>query len=334
MLIIKDLTKKYGNHTAVDSLNLQIEDGHIYGFLGPNGAGKSTTMNMITGYIAPTSGEVIIDGIRMADSPEKVKKNIGYLPEIPPVYMDMTVNEYLRFASELKSVPKAERGGEIERVKEKLDLKDVEGRLIRNLSKGYRQRVGFAQAIMGNPKLLILDEPMVGLDPKQIIEIRDLIKELGKNHTIILSSHILSEISAVCDHIMIISHGKLVCEDSPENLISGKDKEVKLNILADGLPEVVLEAISPVCAGLSVEVNAEGDLTRISISSENDLRRDVFFALAGKSIPILEMTINKNSLEEIFLELTENSEESEEAEEAEESEETEEGEEENHESDI
>ena len=203
MIEVKNLVKKYGDHTAVDHLNFTVEKGKIYGFLGPNGAGKSTTMNMITGYIASTEGEILIDGHNILDEPEVAKKKIGYLPEIPPLYQDMTVLEYLKFAAELKVIPKEQREQNIKEVMSTTKLEDMKRRLIKNLSKGYKQRVGLAQALLGYPEVIILDEPTVGLDPKQIIEIRDLIKSLGQKHTVILSSHILSEVSAVCDHVLI-----------------------------------------------------------------------------------------------------------------------------------
>ena len=218
MIEVKDLVKRYSKNTAVDHLNFHVQKGQIYGFLGPNGAGKSTTMNMMTGYLAPTEGQILINGYDVAEEPMEARKCIGYLPEIPPLYPDMTVLEYLRFAAELKQVPKNERSTEIERVMDETRIKDMENRLIRHLSKGYKQRVGLAQALLGDPEVLILDEPMVGLDPKQIIEIRELIRGLGQKHTVILSSHILSEISSICDHVLIISNGKLVASDTPENL--------------------------------------------------------------------------------------------------------------------
>ena len=218
MIEVKELVKRYSGNIAVDHLNFHVEKGQIYGFLGPNGAGKSTTMNMMTGYLAPTEGQIRINGHDVAEDPMEARKSIGYLPEIPPLYPDMTVLEYLRFAAELKRIPKQERGSEVERVMGETRIKDMENRLSRHLSKGYKQRVGLAQALLGDPEVLILDEPMVGLDPKQIIEIRELIRSLGKKHTVILSSHILSEITSVCDHVLIISHGKLVASDTPENL--------------------------------------------------------------------------------------------------------------------
>ena len=202
MIEVRNLVKKYGNHVAVNHLNFTVEKGKIYGFLGPNGAGKSTTMNMITGYIASTEGEIMIDGHNILEEPEVAKKKIGYLPEIPPLYLDMTVQEYLSFAAELKGISKEKRKSNIEEVMSTTKVTEVKYRLIKNLSKGYRQRVGLAQALLGYPEIIILDEPTVGLDPKQIIEIRDLIKNLGRKHTVILSSHILSEVSAVCDQVL------------------------------------------------------------------------------------------------------------------------------------
>ena len=215
---VRDLVKRYGKHVAVDHLNFRVKKGQIYGFLGPNGAGKSTTMNMLTGYLAATEGTILIDGHDVSEEPMEARRCIGYLPEIPPLYLDMTPREYLKFAAELKGIPKEKREGAVEKAMDRTQICDVQERLIRHLSKGYRQRVGLAQALLGDPEVLILDEPMVGLDPKQIIEIRELIRSLGKKHTIILSSHILSEITSICDHVMIISHGKLVASDTPENL--------------------------------------------------------------------------------------------------------------------
>ena len=309
MIEVSNLTKKYGDHVAVNDLSFTIETGQIYGFLGPNGAGKSTTMNMMTGYLAPTAGKIVINGVDIKDNPEEAKKNIGYLPELPPVYMDMTVNEYLKFVAELKQVPREERKAQIEEVKNMTKVKDVENRLIKNLSKGYRQRVGLAQAIIGYPEVIILDEPMVGLDPKQIIEIRDLIKELGKNHTVILSSHILSEISAVCDHILIISKGNLVAHDSPENLMAGTDKKSTVIVTAKAdvaACEDILKGFENISA--STQFNAEDGETKMTIESTNgdDIREKLFFAFADRRIAIVEMTKPvTHTLEDVFLELTE-----------------------------
>ncbi|HIT65867.1 MAG TPA: ABC transporter ATP-binding protein [Candidatus Merdisoma merdipullorum] len=218
MIEVRDLVKRYGKHVAVDHLNFRVKRGQIYGFLGPNGAGKSTTMNMLTGYLAATEGKILIDGHDVSEEPMEARRCIGYLPEVPPLYLDMTPYEYLQFVAELKGLPKEKRQDMIDKAMEQTQIEDMQERLIRHLSKGYRQRVGLAQALLGDPEVLILDEPMVGLDPKQIIEIRELIRSLGKKHTVILSSHILSEITSICDHVMIISHGKLVASDTPENL--------------------------------------------------------------------------------------------------------------------
>lgn len=225
MIEIKNLVKKYGNHVAVNDISFTVEPGRIYGFLGPNGAGKSTTMNMITGYIGNTSGSIIVNGHDVFAEPEEAKKCIGYLPEIPPLYMEMTVMEYLCFVAGLKKIQKSERLKQIDEAIQLTKLEDVKERMIKNLSKGYKQRVGLAQAILGFPEIIILDEPTVGLDPVQIIEIRDLIKELGKKHTVILSSHILSEIQAVCDYVFIISKGKLVASDTTANLLANMTAE-------------------------------------------------------------------------------------------------------------
>ena len=218
MIEVKHLCRKYGEHRAVDDLSFTIENGYVYGFLGPNGAGKSTTMNMITGCLAATSGQVLIDGYDIFEDAQEAKKRIGYLPEIPPLYQDMTVREFLNFVAKAKGVPKQALDEQLFSVVSLVGLEEVEERLIKNLSKGYKQRVGIAQALLANPEIIILDEPTVGLDPKQIIEVRDLIRELGKDHTVILSSHILSEVRSVCDRILIISKGKLVANDTPENL--------------------------------------------------------------------------------------------------------------------
>ena len=237
MIEISHLVKKYGGHYAVKDLDVTIQDGRIYGFLGPNGAGKSTTMNIITGYLAPTSGEVKIDGYDIMKEPEAAKKRIGYLPEVPPLYPDMTVGEYLRFAAQLKKIPSGQRAKEVQRCMELAQLSEVKNRLIANLSKGYKQRVGLAQAVLGNPGIIILDEPTVGLDPKQMIEIRQLICSLGEKHTVILSSHILSEVSAVCDEILIISQGKLVASDTPEGLAEKQKGASILKLSAKGRKE-------------------------------------------------------------------------------------------------
>ena len=309
MIEVTNLTKKYGDHIAVDHLSFRVEKGQIYGFLGPNGAGKSTTMNIITGYLAATEGTVTIDGKDIQKDPEEAKRAIGYLPELPPLYVDMTVREYLEFVAELKKVPKKEREQQISEVMEMTQITDMQQRLIKNLSKGYRQRVGLAQAILGYPEVIILDEPTVGLDPKQIIEIRDLIRKLGEDHTVILSSHILSEVSAVCDHIMIIAHGKLVASDSPENLQKLMSGSMELNLEVKGSAAAVKSALQEISQIDRIEENTEAskNVAKLKvISKENaDIREQVFYALADAKLPILEMTHAEKSLEDIFLELTE-----------------------------
>lgn len=308
MIEVKDLTKKYGSHIAVDHLSFRVETGQIYGFLGPNGAGKSTTMNIITGYLAASGGTVTVNGKDIQKEPEAVKKSIGYLPEIPPVYVDMTVKEYLQFAAELKKIPRAQRAESVGKVMEMTQITDMGGRLIKNLSKGYRQRVGLAQAILGDPEVIILDEPTVGLDPKQIIEIRDLIRSLGKNHTVILSSHILSEVSAVCDHIMIISHGKLVASDSPEGLQRLMSGSGWLEMEIKGAWEQISAALSTVENLASVENYGEKEegcvQVHITAAENKDVREEVFYALAEARLPILSMHYSEKTLEDIFLELT------------------------------
>lgn len=307
MIEVSNLVKKYGDHTAVDHLSFQIEKGKIYGFLGPNGAGKSTTMNMITGYIASTEGKVMIDGHDILEEPEAAKKCIGYLPEMPPLYFDMTVLEYMKFAADLKKIPRNQKDKQIKEVMDMVKITDMKDRLIKNLSKGYRQRVGLAQAILGYPEVIILDEPTVGLDPKQIIEIRDLIKSLSKKHTVILSSHILSEVSAVCDYVMIISHGHLVASDTPENLAKLMEGENTLELTIKGSRteiEGMLNAI-PEIAEKNFTDNENG-LVQVSLKTEGneDVREKLFYACAENQCPILRMENTHVSLEDIFLELT------------------------------
>lgn len=308
MIEINHLVKKYGSHVAVDDLSLTVEPGKIYGFLGPNGAGKSTTMNIITGYLAATSGEVKINGFDVLKQPEEAKKCVGYLPELPPLYMDMTVKEYLDFVAELKKLEKSLRAGYVKEAMKITKTEEVSGRLIRNLSKGYRQRVGFAQAVLGYPEILILDEPTVGLDPKQIIEIRDLIKELGKKHTIILSSHILSEISAVCDHVFIISHGKLVASDSTENLserMTGA-QEIELLVKAEeDTAETAIREIAQVERCEKTESKEDGTVQLlVTAKKDADVRESIYYTCVEHHMPILEMKAASKSLEDVFLELT------------------------------
>ena len=299
--------KKYGNHLAVDHLNFTIEEGHIYGFLGPNGAGKSTTMNIMTGYLGATEGEVLINGHDILKEPEEAKKQIGYLPELPPLYMDMTVREYMEFAAELKKIPKAKRAESIDDVEKLVKIKDVEKRLIKNLSKGYRQRVGLAQAVLGFPEIIILDEPSVGLDPKQIIEIRELIRKLAKKHTVILSSHILAEVREVCDYIMIISKGKLVASDTPENLerYLGESGliEIETRTEASKVKEVLKNV--PGIEKVSLKIDASGITSgQIREKRGQDIREELFTTFAEKKMPLLKLNPVQVSLEDVFMELT------------------------------
>ncbi len=307
MIEVKDLVKKYGSHLAVDHLSFTLESGKIYGFLGPNGAGKSTTMNIMTGYLGATNGSVLIDGHDILKEPEEAKKHIGYLPELPPLYMDMTVQEYLEFAAELKKLPKEKRESDISEVMKLTRLQDVSDRLIKNLSKGYKQRVGLAQAILGFPEIIILDEPTVGLDPKQIIEIRELIRTLSKKYTVILSSHILAEVREVCDYILIISKGKLVASDTPENLELLRNGASSLELEVKAAPETARAILSTIDDIDAMEMHSENEnLTRVKLETKNgaDIREAVFYAFAEEKCPLLEMKTAKASLEDIFMELT------------------------------
>lgn len=312
MIEVKNLVKKYGTHLAVDHLDFQLEPGKIYGFLGPNGAGKSTTMNIMTGYLGATEGEVVIDGHDILKEPEEAKKHIGYLPEIPPLYMDMTVLEYLEFAAELKEIPRKEREDSIQTVIDITKLNDVEFRLIKNLSKGYRQRVGLAQAILGFPDIIILDEPTVGLDPKQIIEIRELIRSLAKEHTVILSSHILAEVREVCDYILIVSKGKLVASDTPENLEHLMAGQNSLEIETKAEAEKVREILQTIPGLVKFELHTTAEATTYAkiemgtagSNKNQDVREAVFLAFADAGCPLLMLKTSKASLEEIFMELT------------------------------
>lgn len=307
MIEIKNLTKFYGNNAAVKNISFTVKDHEILGFLGPNGAGKSTTMNIITGYLPSTSGTVLISGMDITENPSAVKKKIGYLPEIPPVYLDMKVKEYLKFAAGIKGVKGSERKAQIEDVMEKLKIKDMENRLIRNLSKGYKQRVGFAQALLGNPEYLVLDEPTVGLDPSQVIEVRNLIKSLSKNHTIILSSHILQEIQAVCERVVIISHGEIRAIDSIKNLEESMDASITVNIKAEGDKDEICKCINSVGGvGEITDITYEATniyIYKVSIESD-DVRKNILTELIKNDFAILEVTSDKPSLEEVFVKLT------------------------------
>lgn len=309
MVEVKKLTKNYGNIKAVDNISFTVGEGEILGFLGPNGAGKSTTMNIITGYISSTSGTVTIGGKEILENPKEAKAKIGYLPEIPPLYTDMTVKKYLEFMFDLKKVklPKKEH---IEEVMRLVRITEQADRIIKNLSKGYRQRVGFAQALLGNPPVLILDEPTVGLDPMQIIEIRKLIKSLGKKHTIILSSHVLSEISATCDRILVISNGKIVADAKTDELSSSTAGEEKLALVVEGAASDIISAIKNIPAVIRVnkisEKNGNSAKYMVEYEKDHDVRRDVFNAMARIGCPILDMQSGNETLEEMFLKLTAN----------------------------
>ena len=308
MIEVSNLVKKYGDHTAVDHLPFQIEKGKIYGFLGPNGAGKSTTMNMITGYIASTEGKVMIDGHDILEEPEAAKKCIGYLPEMPPLYFDMTVLEYMKFAADLKKIPRNQKDKQIKEVMDMVKITDMKDRLIKNLSKGYRQRTGLAAAILDFPDIIILDEPTVGLDPKQIIEIRELIRTLAKDHTVILSSHILAEVQEICDDILIISKGKLIAEGSPdelEELTHGKET-IELTILADETSvKQVLSDFSDIDDVNWLDVSKDSCHIQINTNKDSqEICADLSLKFAQKKMPVTQMFVNKATLEDIFLELT------------------------------
>lgn len=309
MIEVRNLTKKYGDHFAVQDISFSLEKGKIYGLLGPNGAGKSTTMNIMTGYIAATSGEVIIEGHDIFKEAEEAKKHIGYLPEIPPLYMDMTVWEYLFTVADLKGVPRSERKSMITDAMEKVMITNMKDRLIKNLSKGYKQRVGIAQTLIGNPDIIILDEPTVGLDPKQIIEIRTLIKRLGEDHTVLISSHILSEIGAVCDHVVIINKGHLVVSDSTENLEKLFKGQDILCLSAQGelekIQNILREFPALSIADMKEAEEAETYRFQLKVQDQADYRKQLFFRFAEAGIPLLEISRAGMSLEDIFLEITE-----------------------------
>ena len=308
MIEVSHLTREYSGRPAVSDLSFTVEDGQVYGLLGPNGAGKSTIMNIITGYLAATSGTVTVDGHPLPEEADAAKACIGYLPETPPLYPEMTVREYLTFAAELKGVKRAERTAQVEKAARRTGLTDVMPRLIRNLSKGYRQRVGIAQALLGHPKVIILDEPTVGLDPAQVIEIRRLIREMGQGHTVLLSSHILSELQAVCSQVLILSHGRLVAEGTPQELSAQLSPHGVLHATALGSREAVAAAVRAVKGVQSVDIEEEsgGEVTFTARSgSGEDLRAAVSQALAAAGCAVLNLTAETRSLEDVFLELTE-----------------------------
>jgi len=308
MIEVKNLVRRYGPHIAVNNASFKIDKGEIVGFLGPNGAGKSTTMNILTGYLSSTEGTVKINNMDILEHPLEIKKNIGYLPENPPLYMDMTVSEYLSFTGEIKKIPKSEKSDRINKIMNIVGIDDVSQRLVKNLSKGYKQRVGLAQAMIGDPEILIMDEPTAGLDPKQILEIRDLIKELGKDRTIILSSHILPEVSAVCRRVLIINNGIIVADDAPENLAKRLLGGSHIQLRVDGSEAEVSKALSQLSSVQKLDFKESHEAGTVEFiaeaASDVDIRRDLFKALASAHIPILMMRSLDMSLEDIFLDLT------------------------------
>lgn len=313
MIQVENITKRYGSFTAVENINFEIEEGEIVGFLGPNGAGKSTTMNMITGFIEPTSGKIIVDGYDISKKPRKAKRQIGYMPEGVPLYSDLTVKEFVTYMAELKGVPRKEKKEKVQKAIKETGLTDVQNKLTRNLSRGYKQRVSMAGALVSNPKVIILDEPTVGLDPKQVTEIRALIKELGKEHTVILSSHILSEVSQICNRVIIINNGKIVAIDTPENLekkvvkdnsvyITVEDNDNKIETIKEKLPEIKEIKL----------VTENEDKTKkyiITADEDVDLRKSIFETFAKEGITIFEMKKSDVTLEDAFMQLIDSKEE-------------------------
>ena len=307
MIEVKNITKKYGNNTAVDNITFEVKDGEVVGFLGPNGAGKSTTMNMITGFIEPTQGKIIVNGNDISKKPKKAKRQIGYMPENVPLYYELTVKEFVTYMAELKFVKRKDRKEEVQRVLKETGLEEVQKKLIRNLSRGYKQRVSMAGALVGNPDVIILDEPTVGLDPKQITEIRNLIKELGKKHTVILSTHILSEVSQICERVVIINKGKIIAVDTPENLekmtkekngicITVEDPKNNMRKLKDKIPQI--EKID------MIKDNEDGTKQFVITSSEGiDLRKKMFDILPKEDITIFELKKTETTLEDAFIKL-------------------------------
>lgn len=308
MIEIRNLVKYYGDIQAVNDVTFTVQKGEILGFLGPNGAGKTTTMNILTGFLSATSGTVTINGHDILENPQMAKSCIGYLPENPPLYLDMTVIEFLKFVSELKGVAKEDRIKQLAEIMKLVRITDVANRLIKNLSKGYRQRVGIAQALVGNPEVLVLDEPTVGLDPKQIIEIRNLIKELGKRHTVILSSHILPEVQAVCERVVIINKGKIAAEDTPEGLSRKMAKTSRVQLSAEGPARDIIQKLRVLPGIRNAELFQEKEnginIYEIENDPDQDVRKQIFFEMARNSWPIIEMRSMDPTLEEIFLQVT------------------------------
>ena len=309
MIEVTNVTKRYGTHTAVDDVSFRVEAGEVVGFLGPNGAGKSTTMNIITGFLSATDGRVTVDGIDVLEDPIGAKRTLGYLPELPPLYVDMTVRDYLRFVARVKGVDRAERDDANEQIMRSVGIEHVADRMIRNLSKGYRQRVGLGQALVGDPKALILDEPTIGLDPHQIIEMRDLVRALGEQRTVILSSHILPEVSAVCERIIIISHGKIVASDTAENLGKALAGSGRFSVRIKGAADAAQAALKGVDGVESVRLTGQSEATgTVDLevdTGEADPREAIFYALAKAKLPLFGMRSLEVTLEEIFLQLTE-----------------------------
>ncbi len=309
MIEVTNVTKRYGTHTAVDDVSFRVEAGEVVGFLGPNGAGKSTTMNIITGFLSATDGTVTVDGIDVLEDPIGAKRTLGYLPELPPLYVDMTVRDYLRFVARVKGVDRGERDDANEQIMRSVGIEHVADRMIRNLSKGYRQRVGLGQALVGDPKALILDEPTIGLDPHQIIEMRDLVRTLGEQRTVILSSHILPEVSAVCERIIIISHGKIVASDTAENLGKALAGTGRLSVRIKGTADAAQSALGKVNGVESVRVTGQSEATgTVDLevdTGQADPREAIFYALAKAKLPLFGMRSLEVTLEEIFLQLTE-----------------------------
>ena len=308
MIEVKNLTKRYGQHYAVNDISFTVNDGEILGFLGPNGAGKTTTMNIITGYISATNGDVVINGVDILAEPERAKAKIGYLPDAPPLYNDMKVDEYLRFVADIKKVKSRDRVKMINDIKETVRITDMSNRLIKNLSKGYKQRVGLAQAMMGYPEVIIMDEPTVGLDPKQIIEMRDVIKRLGKKHTVILSSHILQEVSAVSDHIMIISKGEIKASDTAEGLSSKLTHGNTMSVRVKGEETRIINALEnyPVIKKVTPMGSHESGTIDFELAGDQDvdIREAIFSCMSKNNFPILQMKSMNLTLEEIFLQIT------------------------------
>ena len=309
MIEVTNVTKRYGTHTAVDDVSFRVEAGEVVGFLGPNGAGKSTTMNIITGFLSATDGTVTVDGIDVLEDPIGAKRTLGYLPELPPLYVEMTVRDYLRFVARVKGVDRADRDDANDEIMRSVGIEHVADRMIRNLSKGYRQRVGLGQALVGDPKALILDEPTIGRDPHQIIEMRDLVRALGEKRTVILSSHILPEVSAVCERIIIISHGKIVASDTAENLgkaLAGSGRfSVRIKGTADAAQAALRDVSGVESARVTGQSEAVGTVDLEVDTGEADPREAIFYALAAAKLPLFGMRSLEVTLEEIFLQLTE-----------------------------